>query len=194
MSGRSGTSSHPRSIRDSSRPTRSRAAADSASPRRLGELDRVILTEDLPEYSLAAGDVGTVVDVYADGEGYEVEFCSLTGKTIAIATVESCQVRAVSASDVSHSRRAAERQGLRGSMRSNGTGHVPQREKLLNAIMETVGDQPMTVTGIMKTLEKKGLLPRVAEPRKRIAALLAEESGECGRFRRVRRGEYARRR
>ncbi len=34
------------------------------------ELDRVILTRDLPEKKLKAGDVGTVVLVYKNGEGF----------------------------------------------------------------------------------------------------------------------------
>ena len=30
------------------------------------EMDRVILLEAMPEYRLEAGDIGTVIDVYAD--------------------------------------------------------------------------------------------------------------------------------
>ena len=48
------------------------------------ELQRVVLTTDLPEHGLAEGDVGTVVDVYAGGEGYEVEFVTLTGETVGV--------------------------------------------------------------------------------------------------------------
>ncbi|MEH2226895.1 DUF4926 domain-containing protein [Nostoc sp.] len=36
------------------------------------ELDRVILTSDLPEHSLEEGDTGTVVLVHQGGKGYEV--------------------------------------------------------------------------------------------------------------------------
>jgi hypothetical protein len=71
------------------------------------ELQRVVLTTDLPEHGLAQGDVGTVVDVYAGGEGYEVEFVTLTGETIGVVTVTADQVRAVSEGDVSHARKLA---------------------------------------------------------------------------------------
>ena len=47
--------------------------------RMIEELDRVILTRDLPEKKLKAGDVGTVVLVYKNGEGFEVEFMTLGG-------------------------------------------------------------------------------------------------------------------
>jgi len=71
------------------------------------ELQRVVLTTDLPDHGLAEGDVGTVVDVYAGGEGYEVEFLTLTGETIGVVTVTADQVRAVSGSDVTHARKLA---------------------------------------------------------------------------------------
>jgi len=70
-------------------------------------LDPVVLTQNLPEHSLKAGDVGTVVDVYRNGEGYEVEFFTLTGETLAVATVSAVQVRAVNAREVANARRLA---------------------------------------------------------------------------------------
>jgi len=48
-------------------------------PHMIAELDRVILAEDLPEYGLKAGDIGTVVLIHGEGEGYEVEFTTLDG-------------------------------------------------------------------------------------------------------------------
>jgi|LakMenEpi03Aug12_release.lakeMendotaPanAssembly.Ray.scaffolds.fasta_scaffold203426_4 hypothetical protein len=36
-------------------------------------LDEVVLTCDLPDNGLAAGDIGTVVLVHDEGKGYEVE-------------------------------------------------------------------------------------------------------------------------
>ena len=48
------------------------------------ELDQIVLTEDLPEYGLRAGDVGTVVLVHQEGKGYEVEFVALDGETLAV--------------------------------------------------------------------------------------------------------------
>ncbi len=44
-------------------------------------LEVVALTADLPEYNLWRGQVGTVVDILADGAAYEVEFSDRTGRT-----------------------------------------------------------------------------------------------------------------
>ena len=46
------------------------------------ELDRVVLTHDLPGKKLKAGDVGTVVMIYKGGEAFEVEFMTLSGETL----------------------------------------------------------------------------------------------------------------
>ncbi|MEH1963482.1 MAG: DUF4926 domain-containing protein [Nostoc sp.] len=59
------------------------------------ELDRVILTSDLPEYSLEQGDIGTVVLVHQGGKGYEVEFVILDGKTVAVVSLHSIQIRPI---------------------------------------------------------------------------------------------------
>jgi Domain of unknown function (DUF4926) len=48
------------------------------------ELDIVVLTRDLSENRLAAGDVGTVVLEHAGRRGFEVEFQTLTGETLAV--------------------------------------------------------------------------------------------------------------
>jgi hypothetical protein len=42
------------------------------------EHDCVVLTANLPAEGLEAGDVGTVVHIHKGGEGYEVEFMTLT--------------------------------------------------------------------------------------------------------------------
>ena len=68
------------------------------------EHDIVVLTEDVPAERLAAGDVGTVVHIHNNGEGYEVEFMTLAGQTIAVASLFARQVRAVSAQDIAHVR------------------------------------------------------------------------------------------
>jgi hypothetical protein len=44
-------------------------------------LDVVALTVDLPEYKLRCGQVGTVVEILAEGTAYEVEFCDRNGRT-----------------------------------------------------------------------------------------------------------------
>lgn len=70
----------------------------------LDEHSRIVLTEDVPGEGLQAGDVGTIVHVYGAGKAYEVEFFSLGGQTVAVATVEANQLRAASNSDVTHAR------------------------------------------------------------------------------------------
>ena len=71
------------------------------------EHDRVVLTTDLAGEKLAAGDVGTVVHVYCDDKGFEVEFVSLDGETVAIVTLEPGQIRAVERREITHARRVA---------------------------------------------------------------------------------------
>jgi hypothetical protein len=68
------------------------------------EFDRVILLADLPADGLVRGDVGTIVHTYKDGEAFEVEFFTLSGRTIAVATVEAAELRPVSDHDISHTR------------------------------------------------------------------------------------------
>jgi hypothetical protein len=68
------------------------------------EHDRVVLSSPVPEEHLEIGDVGTVVHVYADGKAFEVEFMTLDGQTVAVATVEASAVRPVTGREISHSR------------------------------------------------------------------------------------------
>lgn len=44
-------------------------------------LDVVALTTDLPEYNLRRGQVGTVIEILAEGKAFEVEFCDREGRT-----------------------------------------------------------------------------------------------------------------
>ncbi len=68
------------------------------------EHDCVVLTADLPGEGLKAGDVGTVVHIHKNGAAYEVEFVTLAGNTVAVATVDASQLRPVSKRDISHVR------------------------------------------------------------------------------------------
>jgi Domain of unknown function (DUF4926) len=70
----------------------------------IDELDLVVLTRDLPKERLAAGDVGTVVLVYRDGAGYEVEFTTLSGDTVAVLTLDASDVRPIEAHEIVHAR------------------------------------------------------------------------------------------
>ena len=44
-------------------------------------LDVVALTVDLPNCNLPKGQVGTIVDILAEGEAFEVEFSDRQGRT-----------------------------------------------------------------------------------------------------------------
>ena len=70
----------------------------------INEHERVVLKVAVPAEGLEAGDVGTVIHVYEDGHAYEVEFTTLTGKTAAVVTLESSQVRPVGKREITHAR------------------------------------------------------------------------------------------
>ena len=70
----------------------------------INEHDCVVLTQDVPEASLEAGDIGTVVHVHEDGAGYEVEFMTLAGETLAVVTLRPAQVRQIQPRDVARVR------------------------------------------------------------------------------------------
>ena len=70
----------------------------------LKEHERIVLTADLADDGLEAGDVGTIVHAYGDGEAYEVEFVALDGHTKAVATVAADRVRCVNRHDMAHAR------------------------------------------------------------------------------------------
>jgi hypothetical protein len=68
------------------------------------ELEDVILTCDLPEHGLRRGDIGTVVLVHQAGKGFEVEFTTLDGETVAIVTLMADQVRSSKPREIAHVR------------------------------------------------------------------------------------------
>jgi hypothetical protein len=70
----------------------------------INEHDCVVLTTDLPAEGLKAGDIGTVVHVHAGGAGYEVEFMTLAGETVAVATLLASQVRPIARREIAHVR------------------------------------------------------------------------------------------
>jgi Domain of unknown function (DUF4926) len=69
------------------------------------EHDLVVLTHDNPEHGLEAGDVGTVVHCYGDGDAFEVEFMSAAARTIAVLTLERKELRELEEGDILHARR-----------------------------------------------------------------------------------------
>ena len=57
----------------------------------------VILTRDVTEHSLRAGDVGTVVERHVVAgvteDGYSVEFFDMTGSTVGVVTLPASTLR-----------------------------------------------------------------------------------------------------
>ena len=68
------------------------------------ELDCVILTTDIDEEDLKAGDAGTIVHMYPGGDAFIVEFLTLDGDTIALIDVLPSQARPVTSKDITHAR------------------------------------------------------------------------------------------
>jgi hypothetical protein len=64
---------------------------------------KVILTRDIPEEGLRAGDVGTLVDRHVvpgvAEEGYSIEVFDMTGNTVAVVAVPGSAVRVPTAAD-----------------------------------------------------------------------------------------------
>ncbi len=69
----------------------------------IAELDSAVLTVDLPDHRLKRGDVGTVVLVHGD-RGYEVEFVTLDGETVAVVSLSADQVRPIGRGEIAHVR------------------------------------------------------------------------------------------
>ena len=65
---------------------------------------RAVLVEDIPSEGLRAGDVGVVVEHYearaGAPEGYELEFFSARGGTVAVVSVPATAVRAADSHEV----------------------------------------------------------------------------------------------
>ena len=68
------------------------------------ELDSIVLTADLPEQGLQRGDIGTVVLAHRAGAGYEVEFVTLAGQTVAVVSISPAQVRPIAVSEIAQAR------------------------------------------------------------------------------------------
>jgi hypothetical protein len=61
--------------------------------------DSVVLNRDLPEHGLRAGDLGAVVETY-EPDGIEVEFVTASGRTGALVTLRTGDVRPVAETDL----------------------------------------------------------------------------------------------
>ena len=63
------------------------------------ELDTVVLTRDLPDVGLCAGDIGAVVQLLSP-DVVEAEFVTAAGRTQSLLTLRTDDVRAVRADDL----------------------------------------------------------------------------------------------
>ena len=69
------------------------------------ELERVALTEDLPDHGLKIGDIGMILHIYGDHIGYEVELVTLSGELIALVSVYPSQIRQFEQDEIANARR-----------------------------------------------------------------------------------------
>lgn len=68
-------------------------------------MERVALTEDMSEHGLKAGDIGMILHIYGNHQGYEVEFVSLNGDLIALVSVYPNQIRQLESDEIASARR-----------------------------------------------------------------------------------------
>ena len=71
------------------------------------EHDQIVITADVfgdEGEELKSGDVGTIIHIHPNEEALVVEFMSLDGDTVAIATVLPSQARPVTNADFTHAR------------------------------------------------------------------------------------------
>ncbi len=72
---------------------------------------RVVLTQDLPDEGLCAGDVGVIVEHYPArpevAEGYELEFFAAGGQTVAVVSVPATAIREAGSHEVLSARELA---------------------------------------------------------------------------------------
>jgi len=92
--------------------TRCRRGGDPARHGRLGE--HRAISESIRPRSLKGmparrnGVLGTVVLVHQNGKGFEVEFTTLDGETVAVVTLAASQVRVARSGEIAHARRLAQ--------------------------------------------------------------------------------------
>ena len=62
-------------------------------------LDTIVLDRDVPEHGLRKGDLGAIVDVY-ELDAFDVEFVTASGRTAALLTLNTRDVRPVADDDL----------------------------------------------------------------------------------------------
>ena len=62
-------------------------------------LDTIVLDRDMPDHGLCKGDLGAIVEVY-EPDAFEVEFVTASGRTAALLTLNTRDVRPVADDDL----------------------------------------------------------------------------------------------
>ena len=73
----------------------------------MNELDTAVLMHDIKDYGLKEGDMGAIVQIYDKGRAFEVEFVTAAGKTVALLTLTSTDIRPVAENEMLHVRPVA---------------------------------------------------------------------------------------
>lgn len=68
------------------------------------DLDTVVLTRNIEGHGLRKGDIGTVVHAYESDKAVEVEFMTAKGKTVAVLTLTTADVRSIARNEILHAR------------------------------------------------------------------------------------------
>ena len=68
------------------------------------ELDTVVLARDIEKYGLKKGDIGAVVNIYKNNKAMEVEFVNAQGKTVALLTLTTDDIRSIKRDEILHVR------------------------------------------------------------------------------------------
>ncbi|MGH2812865.1 MAG: DUF4926 domain-containing protein [Actinomycetota bacterium] len=68
------------------------------------ELETVVLTRDIGEHGLAAGDIGAIVHVYPGSAAFEVEFVTAAGRPVAVLTLTPADLRPMRQEEILHAR------------------------------------------------------------------------------------------
>lgn len=70
----------------------------------MDELNTIVLTHDIKAHDLKKGDIGTIVHSYKKQKAIEVEFLAASGKTIALLTLNTKDVRTLGTHEILHAR------------------------------------------------------------------------------------------
>ena len=73
----------------------------------MNDFDLVVLTMDIPDKNLTAGDVGTIVHIHDGGAAFIVEFMTYGGDTVAVVTLTREHVRMALETEIPHVRAMA---------------------------------------------------------------------------------------